>query len=53
MARNAEGKVVFVEGALPGERAAVCVFSKKRKFETARARQILQSSAGRREPNRR
>ena len=50
MARNADGKVVFVEGALPGERAAVSVFNKKRKFETARARQILQSSAGRREP---
>ena len=50
MARNADGKVVFVEGALPGERAAVSVFNKKRKFETARARQILESSAGRREP---
>ena len=41
---------MFVEGALPGERAAVSVFNKKRKFETARARQILESSAGRREP---
>ena len=50
MARNADGKVVFVEGALPGERAAVSVFNRKRKFETARARQILESSAGRREP---
>ena len=50
MARNADGKVVFVEGALPGERAAVSIFNKKRKFETARAREILESSAGRREP---
>jgi 23S rRNA (uracil1939-C5)-methyltransferase len=50
VARNADGKVVFVEGALPGERAAVSVFNKKRKFETARALQILESSAGRRAP---
>lgn len=49
VARNAEGKVVFVEGALPGERAAVSVFQHKRKFDTARASTILQPSAGRRE----
>ena len=50
VARNAEGKVVFVEGALPGERAAVSVFQHKRKFDTGRASTILHPSAGRREP---
>jgi 23S rRNA (uracil1939-C5)-methyltransferase len=42
--------VVFVEGALPGEQAAVSVFQKKRKYETGRATAILQASSGRREP---
>jgi 23S rRNA (uracil1939-C5)-methyltransferase len=50
VARNPEGKVVFVEGALPGERAAVSVFQRKRKFDTGRASTILQPSAGRRDP---
>jgi 23S rRNA (uracil1939-C5)-methyltransferase len=42
--------VVFVEGALPGEKAAVRVFQKKSKFETARATSVLEASSGRREP---
>src|SRR6185312_10072803 len=50
VARNPEGKVVFVEGALPGERASVRVYLKKPKFETGRATSILEPSAGRREP---
>ena len=50
MARNAEGKVVFVEGTLPGERAAVRVFQAKRKFDLARATTVLERSSGRREP---
>ena len=50
MARNAEGKVVFVEGALPGERVAVKIFSERRKFDQARATAILDPSAGRRPP---
>jgi 23S rRNA (uracil1939-C5)-methyltransferase len=50
VARNPEGKVVFVEGALPGERASVRVYLKKPKFETGRATAILEPSAGRREP---
>ena len=50
VARNPEGKVVFVEGALPGERAAVRVFQKKSNFDTGRAASILERSAGRREP---
>src|SRR5918999_797211 len=50
VARNAEGKVVFIEGALPGERAAVHVFQQKRKFDIARATAVLEPSSGRREP---
>lgn len=50
VARNPQGKVVFVEGALPGERAAVSVFQQKRKYDTGKASTILQPSAGRREP---
>jgi len=50
VARNAEGKVVFVEGALPGERASVRVFQKKTKFDTGRAISVLEPSAGRRAP---
>jgi len=42
--------VVFVEGALPSERAAVHVFREKRKFDLARATSIVEASAGRREP---
>ncbi len=48
--RNPEGKVVFVEGALPGERVVVHVFQNKSKFDTARATSVVESSAGRREP---
>jgi 23S rRNA (uracil1939-C5)-methyltransferase len=50
VARNPEGKVVFVEGTLPGERAAVRVFQAKRKFDLARATAVLERSSGRREP---
>jgi len=42
--------VVFVEGALPGERAAVKLFQAKRKFDIGRATSILRASSGRREP---
>jgi 23S rRNA (uracil1939-C5)-methyltransferase len=42
--------VVFVEGALPGEQAAVRVFHKKRKFEIARATRVMDDSPGRRVP---
>jgi 23S rRNA (uracil1939-C5)-methyltransferase len=41
---------VFVEGALPGERVASRRISGKRKFDVARAMQILEASPGRREP---
>ena len=50
VARNPEGKVVFVEGALPGERAAVRIFQKKSKYETGRATSVVEHSSGRREP---
>jgi 23S rRNA (uracil1939-C5)-methyltransferase len=50
VARNPDGKVVFVEGALPGERVASRRISGKRKFDVARAMQILEASAGRRAP---
>jgi 23S rRNA (uracil1939-C5)-methyltransferase len=41
---------VFVEGALPGERAAVRIFQKKSKFEIGRADTVVEASSGRREP---
>ena len=50
MARNPEGKVVFVEGALPGESVSFNKISGKRKFDVARVTAILEASAGRREP---
>src|SRR5688572_18111473 len=50
VARNPEGKVVFVEGALPGERATVRVFQKQAKFDSGRATSVVEPSAGRRAP---
>lgn len=50
VARNAQGKVVFVEGALGGERVEVQQLRDKRKFDLARATRILEPSSGRREP---
>ena len=50
VARNPEGKVVFVEGALPGERAEVRIFQKKPKYEVGQALSLLDHSPGRREP---
>ena len=50
VARNAEGKVVFVEGALPGEEAEVRIFRQGRKYDLGAASAILQTAAGRRAP---
>src|SRR5215210_2149269 len=50
VARNAEGKVVFVEGALPGEDAEVRIFRQGRKFDEGAATAIARASPGRREP---
>ena len=48
--RNPEGKVVFVEGALPGERVAFRTVTGKKKFDVAVTTSVLESSAGRRDP---
>jgi 23S rRNA (uracil1939-C5)-methyltransferase len=50
IARNAEGKVVFVEGALAGETVEAIVLRAKPKFDSARAVAVLQASSGRRTP---
>jgi len=50
VARNPEGKVVFVEGALPGERVAFEKVGGKRKFDLGRTTAILDPSPGRRHP---
>jgi 23S rRNA (uracil1939-C5)-methyltransferase len=50
VARNAEGKVVFVEGGLPGEDVVFQLFNKKPAFDTGKAAAILRSSPGRRTP---
>ena len=42
--------MVFVEGALPGERAAVRIFKRKPKFEVGKAVALEKSSPERREP---
>ncbi|HET7198122.1 MAG TPA: 23S rRNA (uracil(1939)-C(5))-methyltransferase RlmD [Burkholderiales bacterium] len=48
--RLPEGKVAFVEGALPGERATVRIFTRKPRFEVGRATAIAEPSRERREP---
>ena len=50
VARKPDGKVVFVEGALPGERAAVQIMTARRKFDLARATRLLNEGPGRRVP---
>ncbi|HUQ77057.1 MAG TPA: 23S rRNA (uracil(1939)-C(5))-methyltransferase RlmD [Burkholderiales bacterium] len=50
VARKPDGKVVFVEGALPGERAAVMITTGGRHFDLARATRLLVESPGRRVP---
>ncbi|HET7363610.1 MAG TPA: 23S rRNA (uracil(1939)-C(5))-methyltransferase RlmD [Burkholderiales bacterium] len=50
VARSPEGKVLFVEGALPGERAAVQIMTGGRRFDLARATRLLSESPGRRAP---
>ena len=48
IARNAEGKVVFVEGALAGETVEARLTREKPKFDEARAVRILEAASGRR-----
>jgi 23S rRNA (uracil1939-C5)-methyltransferase len=50
VARKADGKVLFVEGALPGERAAVRIMTGGRRFDLGRATHLLTESPGRRVP---
>ena len=50
VARNAEGKVVFVDGALPGETVEARRLGGKRSFDVARAVAILLESPARRAP---
>ncbi|MBQ0932882.1 23S rRNA (uracil(1939)-C(5))-methyltransferase RlmD [Ideonella sp. 4Y16] len=47
VARNAEGKVVFIEGALPGEEALVTVARRKNNWEQASLRELRSESAQR------
>ncbi|TAL87969.1 MAG: 23S rRNA (uracil(1939)-C(5))-methyltransferase RlmD [Candidimonas sp.] len=49
VARN-DGKVVFVEGALPGERVSAHIIKRKSSFDTARLDQVLKASSQRVEP---
>jgi 23S rRNA (uracil1939-C5)-methyltransferase len=50
VARNAEGKVVFVEGALPGEEVAFQVLKKKASFEIGRLTAIAKGASSRQVP---
>lgn len=45
-----DGKVTFVDGALPGERAEISVFRKHPKYDSANATRILKSSSQRATP---
>jgi len=44
---RADGKAVFVEGALPGERVAIVTLKRKPTYEIARATRVLSASAAR------
>ena len=50
VARRPDGKVVFIEGALPTERVRANVFRKKSQFENATLGEILKESSQRVQP---
>jgi 23S rRNA (uracil1939-C5)-methyltransferase len=50
IARNAVGKVVFVEGALGGESVDAQILRSRPKFDTARTVAVLKAASGRRAP---
>jgi 23S rRNA (uracil1939-C5)-methyltransferase len=50
VAHNSEGKVVFIEGALPGEQALVEVVRKKNQWEQATLRELRCESSQRVQP---
>lgn len=47
VARDASGKTLFVDGALPGERVAVAVHRSRKRFDEAHVREWLETSAER------
>jgi 23S rRNA (uracil1939-C5)-methyltransferase len=47
LARDADGRVVLVEGALPGETVRVAIVSGKRSFARARVTEVVTASADR------
>lgn len=51
VARNARGKTVFVEGALPGERVRVAVHRTRKRFDEAHVRELLLASPERVAPS--
>jgi 23S rRNA (uracil1939-C5)-methyltransferase len=50
VARSTEGKVVFVEGALPGEEVSFELVRKKSRFEVGRVSAVLRQSSNRAVP---
>ena len=50
VARLASGKTLFVEGALPGERAEVAVHRSRKRFDEAHLRELLEPAAERAVP---
>jgi 23S rRNA (uracil1939-C5)-methyltransferase len=47
LARGADGRVVFVEGALPGERVRVAITDRRKDFARARVLEVVDPSADR------
>lgn len=47
VARSPEGKTVFVEGALPGERVSVAVHRTRKRFDEAHVRELVSPSVER------
>jgi 23S rRNA (uracil1939-C5)-methyltransferase len=50
VAHNPEGKVIFVEGALPREQVTAETLQKKSKYEFSRVKTLLKESSERRKP---
>lgn len=50
IARAADGRIVFVEGALPGETAVIAVRQEKKSYIQARVERVVAASPERREP---
>ena len=50
LARDADGRVIFVSGALPAERVEVAILKAKKDFATAEVVRVIEASPHRREP---